>query len=83
MYEDKLLAIILNKYDINEEANVVNGSYRKSPIMLQVDKKLGRGEHAVLRPACKGEPDHSVLTLMQEFWNATSEDFMELYEELL
>ena len=82
VYEDKLLAKILRKYDIRGEANIVKDVYRKSPVMKQTDTRLGMGEHEVLRPLCVGEPDHVVLCLMQEHWDATPEDFIERYLEL-
>lgn len=83
-YEDLLLGTILNKYDKNKECRVEEGVYIKSPLMLAVDKKLGKGEHHVLQPNSDiSEPDHSVLVLMQSYWNATPIDFIERYEELL
>jgi len=83
VYEDKLLAIILNKLDINKEVNVVKDAYVKSPMMKSVDKRLGMGEHEVLRPNSGDDPDHSVLCLMQQYWNATPQDFIDRYKELL
>ena len=82
-YEDTLLAVILEEYDINNEANIVNGSYKKSPAMLTVDRRLGNGEHYVLRPECGGTHDSRVAELMETYRHATPEDFLRRYEELL
>ena len=82
LYENKLLAKILRKYDVRAECNVIKEIYRKSPVMRQVDMRLGYGEHEVLRPLCVGDPDNAVMSLMQEHWNATPEDFIDRYLDL-
>ena len=81
-YEDGLLTIILRKYDTHGEANIVNGTYKKSPVMLSTDKRLGAGEHTVLRPQCVGVRDADVIALMLKYWNAEPADFINRYIEL-
>ena len=83
IYENILLAIILEKYDKNKEANIVKNVYKKSPVMLSVDRRLGAGEHAVLRPKCKSKFDAYVAHMMDIYWDATPEDFIKRYEALL
>ena len=82
-YEDGLLALIIEKYDINHEAHIVNGKYKKSKIMLQTDRRLGDGESYTLRPKCGGTRDAYVTQLMYQYWDATPQDFLYMYRNLL
>jgi len=83
LFENEVTALIMDKFSAGYKVNTRNGTYNKSPYISSLDRRLGRGEHAILRPIWGAEIDEEVAVKMYEFWDKTPNDFLNMYDSLL